>query len=87
MQSPRLWSCVTRSTHIGDDAHFRFREGLETKDRLLEFMKEQVVERKAYVNAGGVVQASDAFSMLVEASENEEAKYKMDDTELVSTCI
>ena len=50
-------------------------------------MKEQVVERKAYVNAGGVVQASDAFSMLVEASENEEAKYKMDDTELVSACI
>ena len=50
-------------------------------------MKEQVVERKAYVNAGGVVQASDAFSMLVEASENEEAKYKMDDTELVGTYI
>ncbi len=50
-------------------------------------MKEQVVERKAYVNAGGVGQASDAFSMLVEASENEEAKYKMDDTELVGPRI
>jgi len=49
----------------------------------LEFMQEQVVERKADVNAHGSAHASDAFSMLVEASENEEAKFKMDDSELI----
>lgn len=69
----------------GDDALFRFQEGHEAKAKLMEFMQEQVTERKADVNTGGAVHASDAFSMLVEASEHEEAKYRMDDSELVST--
>ena len=51
-------------------------------------MREQVTERKSDARArdhGESGGKSDAFSMLVEASENEEAKFQLDDSELAST--
>lgn len=48
-------------------------------------MQEQVAERKADIRARGEAGGSDAFSMLVKASEDEGGKYKLDDTELAST--
>ena len=48
-------------------------------------MKEQVAERKADIRARGSAGAKDAFSMLVQASEDEGGKYQLDDTELVCT--
>ena len=50
-------------------------------------MKEQVAERKADIRARGSAGAKDAFSMLVQASEDEGGKYQLDDTELVCTLI
>ncbi len=51
-------------------------------------MKEQVTERKSDARSRGHGESggkSDAFSMLVEASENEEAKFQLDDSELASS--
>ena len=50
-------------------------------------MQKQVAERKADIRSQGSAdsaQDTNAFSMLVEASENEEGKFKLDDSELVS---
>ena len=54
------------------------------------FMREQVIERKADITARGTrasssAQGTNVFSMLVQASEGEESKFKLDDSELVST--
>lgn len=52
----------------------------------MAFMHEQVAERKADIRArgsDGAVEDSNAFSMLVRASEEEEGKFKLDDSELV----
>ena len=53
------------------------------------FMREQVIERKADITARGTgasssAQGTNVFSMLVQASEDEESKFKLDDSELVS---
>ena len=53
----------------------------------MNFMQKQVAERKADIRSQGSAdsaQDTNAFSMLVEASENEEGKFKLDDSELVS---
>ncbi|TFK38021.1 cytochrome P450 [Crucibulum laeve] len=58
-------------------------------DQLMAFMQEQVIERKADIRSrssgktaktGG---ASDAFTMLVEANEEESGKFQLDDEELI----
>lgn len=61
------------------------RECFEAQTELRGFMQEQVAERKADIRARGEAGGSDAFSMLVKASEDEGGKYKLDDTELAST--
>ena len=61
------------------------RECYEAQTELRGFMKEQVAERKADIRARGSAGAKDAFSMLVQASEDEGGKYQLDDTELVCT--
>ncbi|KJA21380.1 hypothetical protein HYPSUDRAFT_67727 [Hypholoma sublateritium FD-334 SS-4] len=64
----------------------KLRDTFEAKRELLKFMQEQVTERKIDAGARGSgesVGKSDAFSMLVEASENEEAKYQLNDSELI----
>jgi hypothetical protein len=62
---------------------------LEADERLRDFMKVQVKERKADI--GSMVSSdrnartteTDAFTMLVEANEDEGGKFKLDDGELV----
>ena len=62
----------------------------EADEHLMEFMKTQVRERKADIGstapsehkAGKQLQA-DVFTMLVKANEDEGAKLKLDDEELV----
>lgn len=52
----------------------------------MDFMQKQVAERKADIRSQGSTdsaQDTNAFFMLVEASENEEGKFKLDDSELV----
>ena len=64
----------------------------EADEHLMEFMKTQVTERKAVIGstapsehkAGKQLQA-DVFTMLVKANEDEGAKLKLDDEELVRT--
>ena len=64
----------------------------EADEHLMEFMKTQVRERKADIGstapsehkAGKQLQA-DVFTMLVKANEDEGAKLKLDDEELVRT--
>ena len=64
----------------------------EADEHLMEFMKTQVRERKAVIGstapsehkAGKQLQA-DVFTMLVKANEDEGAKLKLDDEELVRT--
>ena len=63
------------------------RECYEAQTELRGFMKDQVAERKADIRARGSAGAKDAFSMLVQASEDEGGKYQLDDTELVSMSI
>ncbi|KJA21394.1 hypothetical protein HYPSUDRAFT_67739 [Hypholoma sublateritium FD-334 SS-4] len=60
----------------------RFTEAREATHELKTFMQAQVAERKVEIRSQGIA-ALDVFSMLVEASENEEAKYKLDDSELI----
>ncbi|KJA21395.1 hypothetical protein HYPSUDRAFT_42034 [Hypholoma sublateritium FD-334 SS-4] len=60
----------------------RFKEVAEATTELLAFMQTQVAERKADIRARGSA-GNDAFSMLVKASENEEVKYRMDDSEII----
>lgn len=62
--------------------YLRFTEAGEATHELKTFMQKQVAERKDDIRSQGTA-ALGAFSMLVEASENEEAKYKLDDSELV----
>jgi hypothetical protein len=61
----------------------------EADEHLMEFMKVQVRERKAVIGStapserkAGTTQ-TDAFTMLVEANEDEAGKLKLDDEELV----
>ncbi|KJA20056.1 hypothetical protein HYPSUDRAFT_68834 [Hypholoma sublateritium FD-334 SS-4] len=61
----------------------KMKECFEAQTELRGFMREQVAERKADIRARGSAEASDAFSMLVKASEDEEGKYRLDDTELI----
>ena len=62
--------------------HLRFVEAKEATHELKTFMQTQVAEKKVDIHSQGAA-ALDVFSMLVEASENEEAKFKLDDSELV----
>lgn len=62
----------------------------EAQQELRGFMREQVAERKADIRAGssaGSGSETNAFSMLVKASEDEEGKFKLDDSELVSSVL
>ena len=50
----------------------------------MSFMQRQVEERRALVqNSKGADLGRDAFTMLVEANEDEAAKYKLNNQELV----
>ena len=48
----------------------------------MAFVRTQIAERKADIKSGGAA-GTDVFSMLIEASEKEDAKLKLDDSELV----
>ncbi|KJA21399.1 hypothetical protein HYPSUDRAFT_42040 [Hypholoma sublateritium FD-334 SS-4] len=64
----------------------RFRELNEANKEIMEFMQKQVADRKADIRSQGCTdsaQDTNAFSMLVEASENEKGKFKLDDSELI----
>ncbi|KAJ7634807.1 cytochrome P450 [Roridomyces roridus] len=52
------------------------------KERIAEFMQQQVMERKAEVASGSEMRA-DAFTILVKANQAESGKYQLDDQELV----
>ena len=61
----------------------------EADEHLMEFMEAQVRERKVVIGStapseqqAGAIQ-TDAFTMLVRANEDEGAKFKLDDEELV----
>ncbi|KJA21393.1 hypothetical protein HYPSUDRAFT_42029 [Hypholoma sublateritium FD-334 SS-4] len=63
-----------------------FKEAWEARQELMKFMQESVADRKAGINARGSVELDrdrDAFSMLVAASECEDDKLKLDDSELI----
>ncbi len=49
---------------------------------LMSFMRAQIAERRSLIQ-GGTVLRRDAFTMLVKANEDEEAKFRLDDDELV----
>ncbi|KAF5318599.1 hypothetical protein D9619_010824 [Psilocybe cf. subviscida] len=65
------------------------REGLKAQDRLQAFMRAQVIQRKQDLASGASnspasAAGKDAFTMLVEASENEgNAKLRLEDDELI----
>ncbi|KAJ7634855.1 cytochrome P450 [Roridomyces roridus] len=58
------------------------RKTFVAKERVANFMQDQIVERKAQV-ASGSETSSDAFTTLVKANMNESGKYQLDDQELV----
>lgn len=60
---------------------------LEAEGEVGTLVREQVAGRKADIGSSGSMQRTDVFSMLIQANENEEAKLKLDDSELVRTCI
>ncbi|KAF7344610.1 hypothetical protein MSAN_01943300 [Mycena sanguinolenta] len=60
----------------------RLRTARLARERLRNFMQEQVVERKALVAAGDI--RADAFTMLVKANQEESGKYPLNDDELAS---
>ncbi|KAF7344607.1 hypothetical protein MSAN_01942900 [Mycena sanguinolenta] len=51
------------------------------RERLHEFMQEQVAERKALHAAGDI--RADVFTLMVEANQDESNKYQLDDAELI----
>ncbi|KAJ6488011.1 cytochrome P450 [Mycena sanguinolenta] len=59
----------------------RLRAARSARERLHDFMQEQMVERKALVAAGDT--RADAFTMLVKANQDESSKYPLDDDELI----
>jgi len=62
------------------------KEIFEADKHLMEFMKTQVKERKAEIGSmapGSRKSETDAFTMLVEANEDEGAKFRLDDEELI----
>ncbi|KAF8637847.1 hypothetical protein AX17_002473 [Amanita inopinata Kibby_2008] len=65
----------------------RFRKVCAARDQLMNFMREQVVQRKAeirgHVEGARDGKQSDAFTMLVEANENESLKLQLSDQELI----
>ncbi|KAF8816637.1 cytochrome P450 [Phlegmacium glaucopus] len=62
-------------------------ETLKADEHLMEFMKTQVKERKAEIGSMALGNASttetDAFTMLIEANEDNDGKFKLDDEELI----
>ena len=61
-------------------------EIIEADEHLIEFMKTQVRERKEVIGSKALGErkaGDDAFTMLVEANEDEAGKLKLDDEELV----
>lgn len=62
----------------------RFRTIRAASRQVMSFMQRQVEERRALVqNSKGADLGRDAFTMLVEANEDEAAKYKLNNQELV----
>ncbi|KJA21381.1 hypothetical protein HYPSUDRAFT_77809 [Hypholoma sublateritium FD-334 SS-4] len=66
----------------------RFKQIREAERELMGFMRAQVIERKGDITARGTgassaAQGTNVFSMLVQASEDEESKFKLDDSELI----
>jgi len=64
----------------------RLREARQAHEQLMDFMQNQVAERKAEITAGLTEGKNiDAFTMLVKANEEEAGKFQLDDDELVSS--
>ncbi|CAA7270197.1 unnamed protein product [Cyclocybe aegerita] len=63
----------------------KLNETREANDQLMAFMQDQVEQRKADIRSKvlGKETAADAFTMLVEANEDEATKHKLDDVELI----
>ncbi|CAA7270196.1 unnamed protein product [Cyclocybe aegerita] len=63
----------------------KLKEIREARDQLMTFMHDQVAQRRADIRDKGPEQetAADAFTMLVKANEDEVAKYRLDDVELI----
>ncbi len=62
----------------------RFRTIRAASQQVMSFMQRQVDERRALVqNSKGAELGRDAFTMLVQANEDEAAKYKLSKQELV----
>ncbi|KAF7344606.1 hypothetical protein MSAN_01942800 [Mycena sanguinolenta] len=59
----------------------RLREARVARERLREFMQEQVAQRKALVAAGDT--RADAFTIMVKSNQDESSKYQLDDGELI----
>ncbi|TFK72490.1 cytochrome P450 [Pluteus cervinus] len=51
-------------------------------DKLMDFMRVQVSERRGLVR-GGTQLRNDVFTMLVKANEDEESRFRLDDSELI----
>ncbi|KAF7318965.1 hypothetical protein HMN09_00232500 [Mycena chlorophos] len=54
----------------------------QARERLMVFMHEQIAERKADIISGKQLRA-DAFTMLVNANQDEDAKYALSDKEII----
>jgi hypothetical protein len=65
------------------DSATRIRETYKAHETLREFMHAQIADRKRETRSGAPPR-DDVFSILVRANEEEDVKYPLDDTELVS---
>jgi uncharacterized protein (UPF0332 family) len=62
-----------------------FKEIGEAVRQMNKFMNEQISIRKQMVSTGHVMENPDAFTMMVQANEQEDTKYVLENDELV--CI
>lgn len=61
----------------------RLKEARQAHEQLMNFMQNQVAERKAETRAGITEGKKDVFTMLVKANEEEAGKFQLDDGELI----
>lgn len=62
----------------------RLKEARQAHEQLMDFMQNQVAERKAEFRAGTTEGKQDIFTMLVKANEEEAGKFQLSNEELVS---
>ena len=71
--------CPTELTSLG----YSFKEIGEAVKQMQKFMNEQISLRKQMVGAGNVMENPDAFTMMVQANEEGDNKYVLENDELV----